>query len=188
MTRLRLLVVVCAGLTGGAVAEGCLGPDDTGVVCGVGELECGGECFLAARDPRNCGACGVVCTDGRVCQDGVCRDRCYDGLMDCGGGCTDLSTDDDHCGACGVACGPLEHCAGGTCAAGCDAGEVVCSGACTDLQTDSDNCGRCGVVCEWPMECYDGECSTADSSTSRWDRSAGYNDYPSYDGPGPGTF
>jgi hypothetical protein len=190
MTGLRLLVVACLGLSVGVVAAGgCLGPTEEGVACSAGEQECDGECFVLSHDPRHCGACGVVCYDGRVCQDGVCRDRCWGGEVDCGGGCTALTDDDDHCGACGTACGPLDHCAGGTCVSGCDAGELVCSGACTDVELDVDNCGGCGNACEWPLQCNGGLCTSGGSDSGRRsDHYSGHSDYSRYEGGGPSTF
>jgi hypothetical protein len=40
--------------------------------CAGGENLCGNRCVDLATDPRNCGACGVHCSEGTTCQAGVC--------------------------------------------------------------------------------------------------------------------
>ena len=40
--------------------------------CNAPKTLCGGRCVNTAIAPRNCGACGVVCTGGQVCRAGAC--------------------------------------------------------------------------------------------------------------------
>ena len=115
-------------------------------------------------DSHNCGACGVVCAAGQICQQGACAADSYApplvcdaGLTDCGGTCVDLTSDNNNCGACGAACGEGMYCnsfsecdpsgGGGTTTTACAPGLTECDGACVDLQNDPNNCGACGTVC-----------------------------------------
>jgi stigma-specific protein Stig1 len=76
----------------------------------TGELPgcCSGACVDLASDPRNCGACGMICpigtcargqcacgpnfpcTGGQVCAVGTCVTTCPSGQTDCNGLCADL--------------------------------------------------------------------------------------------------
>lgn len=40
--------------------------------CTKGRTKCGKQCFNLSADSANCGACGVVCTGGKVCSGGTC--------------------------------------------------------------------------------------------------------------------
>ncbi len=104
--------------------------DDAGVVevegCDLGELSCDGACVRPDSDPRNCGACGVVCGEGEVCAGGACGGGCGAPRTTCGDRCVDLLRDPDHCGACGVEC-DSGVCAGGVCSSPV-AGHVVLVG------------------------------------------------------------
>lgn len=104
-----LAVLWCAG------CEGAMAGDPS---CAGDEFICGSECVHLARDPGNCGACGVTCGFGELCRDGTCQRDCAAGLVACGGECRDLRSDGENCGACGVDCGPDAYCAGATCVEG----------------------------------------------------------------------
>jgi hypothetical protein len=40
--------------------------------CPFGTIRCGEDCIDPARDPLNCGECGVACGEGEVCSAGRC--------------------------------------------------------------------------------------------------------------------
>lgn len=40
--------------------------------CKNGTSKCGKNCLNLKTDSANCGACGVVCTGSRICNNGVC--------------------------------------------------------------------------------------------------------------------
>lgn len=48
-----------------------------------GESCCADKCVNKNGDPRNCGSCGNVCSDGQKCVNGVCSDDCPSGLKRC---------------------------------------------------------------------------------------------------------
>ena len=135
-----------------------------------GILDDGCEVELTA-DPRNCGGCGIECSAGDRCIEGICG--CPSGMKDCGGTCVDTRTSDDNCNACGNvcqtppdACDPLPPntkygCLDGECGklkcAGlfgdCD-GEIGCgSNGCETYMLSPDNCGSCGYKCAPDEEC-----------------------------------
>ncbi len=106
----------------GACANSCASAD------GGVEALCtpdGGAPYCASTDSdnQNCGACGVVCPGGTLCDKGACTNSCpsEDGgtltLCNADGGvpyCTDTSSDPNNCGACGASCGTAA-CVGGAC-------------------------------------------------------------------------
>jgi hypothetical protein len=114
-------------------------------MCPTGQTFCGttpiGNCVNITTDIRNCGNCGVVCTDmmgpfsQAVCNHGVCSRTCQNGRADCNGNSDDeceVNTDSDpnNCGACGRSCDVElgQACVGGQCVVEpCDqdAGEVT---------------------------------------------------------------
>jgi hypothetical protein len=75
--------------------------DDRGKHCKV-RNRCQGLCqtddwFMTQNN--NCGRCGTVCTNGKVCWDGKCN--CGEDKKWCNSECKDLSRDRDNCGSCG---------------------------------------------------------------------------------------
>jgi hypothetical protein len=109
-------------------------------------------------DPKNCGACGVVCGASQSCQGGVCTD-CPAGQSVCRGICVDLQTDPVNCGACGTGC-LSAVCQGGACATCEDLGTADCGTYCADLLNDVGNCGTCGNFCASGV-CSVGQCVDA---------------------------
>ncbi len=130
--------------------------------CGqAGVLECNGSCVPS--DNSNCGACGVMCAPGLMCNGVQCV--CQPPLQDCGMGCTDVQANSQNCGACGVSCGPGLVCSQGGCATGCAPGLVECNGGCINpMGSDALNCGACGNACAAGQACMNGTCSCASGS------------------------
>lgn len=152
---------------------------------GLGADGCEAE---ITTDPKQCGACGVLCApvpNAVVgCLNGVCTiAHCAAGFADCNGnatdGCeTDTSTDLLNCGNCRNACpslfGGTVGCQGGTCVVtACGAGFASCGNgtpisACeTNTHTDVYNCGGCGTRCPATVgantarACVMGTCTSA---------------------------
>jgi hypothetical protein len=148
---------------------------ETGIVCRNGTVRCGQGCVDTLADQRNCGACGVACQNGQICQSnedpegarGVCV--CQPGAKDCNGQCVVLATDPNNCGVCGKACATDELCElqpsdGGPlsskCVKDCTVGtQVRCGSSCVNLQTDALHCGACGAACSNSQTCHAGKCS-----------------------------
>src|ERR1041384_2553122 len=94
-------------------SEQCL-TDGLGVTkcqafCAAGQTACaqttgGFICQNLSNDRSNCGTCGNVCPQGKVCSPpsagaaGQCTTECAPGLTNCTGNCLDLQTDDASCG------------------------------------------------------------------------------------------
>ncbi len=81
-------------------------------------------CANTTSDNANCGACGVTCGSGQVCQNGACSNGCAasDGGVQSlcvpdGGSpyCANTVNDSANCGSCGNACGTGKTCVGGAC-------------------------------------------------------------------------
>lgn len=51
--------------TGG---QTCIG----GLCCPSAETNCSGTCVALSSDPNHCGACGVACSVGAMCDHGIC--------------------------------------------------------------------------------------------------------------------
>ena len=153
-----------------------------GLACDPGRLDCDSNtatgCEVdSARDPLNCGACGVVCPPREhasgVCRQGSCALLCEGRFLDCNGeardGCeVDGSLDSRNCGNCGEVCTPSPHanvaCVAGSCLftscvapyLSCGSGPVAnCD---TNGMTDHDHCGSCGVTCRTSERCEGGKC------------------------------
>lgn len=95
---------------------------DAGPTCTPAQTLCAGTCVDTSNDNANCGACGVACTDGKVCTGGgdagapSCQPVCTAPQQNCGGTCQNTQTSNAHCGACNAACGATEACGAGVCA------------------------------------------------------------------------
>lgn len=72
-----------------------------GPVCPVDQVPCGQLCKSVATDPENCGGCGIPCSPGRSCQDGVCQ--CLSGIA-CNGVCLASEANDGATGDDGGTC------------------------------------------------------------------------------------
>ena len=151
---LSLLVVSGCGSSRPVSLDGAT----DGLVCTPGvwgekRVDCNGTCVDTEFDPKNCGACGVVCpTPAGFCARGKCLDcLCQLTHHCCSGSCVDTHSDNDNCGACGNKC---DTSAGFTCT-GELAGKCTCvgdnmtdcGGVCVDTNTDPKNCGSCGTQC-----------------------------------------
>jgi hypothetical protein len=145
--------------------------------CTMPQVSCanpggGSYCADPSKDPMNCGACGRMCGNGTVCNNGVCgAPTCGAPTTACsnGGGayCADLAHDASNCGACGTVCPQNAICSGGVCqgGGGTYAGLAACQAGgaplCTNLLSDPSNCGACGSVCPLNESCYGGVCGMA---------------------------
>jgi len=147
---LTLLLVLFAACSGSS--------DDPfpSATCSPGQESCDGECVDLLFDRSHCGACGVACDVGEICDLGACVTRCAEGTLRCGDVCVDVGSDAANCGGCGNACADGQVCVDGTC--GCPAGREWCDGACVELGTDEAHCGACGNACAEGELCVDGHC------------------------------
>jgi uncharacterized repeat protein (TIGR01451 family)/MYXO-CTERM domain-containing protein len=177
--------VVCepSNATGECVAGSCAVGD-----CDAGYTDCneliadGCEYDEAnlATDPKNCGACGEVCSDVEACIAGTCEpSACAAGWAECDGAVlgdceTNLLTDPENCGGCSLDCAPANgsaSCESGTCTIGsCDSGFSDCNGLSSDgceyddsgFDADMNNCGGCGQACSannGSVSCESGACT-----------------------------
>jgi hypothetical protein len=128
--------------------------------CNKGFRRCGKHCRNLLTDEKNCGSCGHICPEGKVCKNGKCTSLCASGYTYCDGVCTNLQVDADNCGACGTVCDDGYSCVNGACYLDCPTGETDCSGVCVNLQTDENNCGSCGHACQVGEVCDPGVCTT----------------------------
>jgi hypothetical protein len=151
--------------------------------CDPPMLKCTAEggftyCTDPARDPGNCGGCGIVCGQGTYCDAARCVEgpppmSCPPSMLTCQAPdgppyCADPLRDPGNCGACGRVCPPNTYCGEGQCLEGpppppaCEPPFATCmSGGgtyCADLQRDRYNCGTCNTVCPPNMYCGQGQC------------------------------
>ena len=145
-----------------------------GETCKSPQQVCEGACVDPRFDPKNCGACGNACTDGKVCFEGICEVSCPAGSEKCalegaGGGaalsvCANVAVDRNHCGACGTKCPAAEVCTESACALECAGGATKCDAkdgpVCVDTMVDALNCGGCAAACEPGFACVSGACKT----------------------------
>lgn len=130
---------------------------DGGVaMCAPERTACGSACVDVSTDPRNCGACGVACAAGQVCDLGRCVMACEGTRNACDGSCVNLATNAAHCGACRRACRNDQRCIAGACQ--CPVGLVDCGGFCSDTRSDTNHCGACGNACPRPRVCATSVC------------------------------
>ncbi|MEM1414757.1 MAG: MXAN_6577-like cysteine-rich protein, partial [Myxococcota bacterium] len=127
--------------------------------CPTGFESCDGLCTNTNANRLNCGACGVSCGAGEICNAGVCETSCPDGQEACDGSCVISLSDVANCGGCGNACADGEVCMAGSCSAQCAIGFANCGGSCRDLDNDSTNCGGCGASCGVGARCVEGTCT-----------------------------
>lgn len=128
-----------------------------------------------AKDPKNCGGCGIECAPDQECRnDGYgpqCLDKCSkSGLTQCNSGCKDLLSDQGNCGACNNACpnpraNQVKGCKKGVCVLDCVPGFADCNGdpadGCeVDLTRHPAHCGACGNECDFGagQPCIEGRC------------------------------
>lgn len=133
---------------------------DTGPSCPSARTLCSPGCMDLSSDPRNCGACGRVCSlPGAVptCSLSRCDiGTCLPGYANCDGvsstGCEiDLRQDPQNCGACGNHCqaptGGTVTCTAGMCMPDCGPGNALVGTRCVPQVScpDSEAPG-CGIV------------------------------------------
>jgi hypothetical protein len=115
-------------LNGSCVGGSCLCADPSLWDDCDGIRSNGCETWLRGDDSLNCGQCGNECGATAICQDGICTERCLNGVL-CGDLCVDTSRDPENCGGCGNDCASNQVCFDGI----CQACQYVC-GVC--LQQD----------------------------------------------------
>jgi hypothetical protein len=151
------------------------------VTCNAGWGNCDGnsangcEADLSTSN-SNCGACGLVCDNGRTCKQGTCTQTtpvCVGNYADCDGlaanGCEmDIGLSVDNCGACGNKCSlpnATPACSNRACTISiCNSGFGNCDNNATNgcevnLSTDPNNCGSCNRICGANQQCTAGQCT-----------------------------
>src|SRR5690349_16497994 len=84
-TSSRVAPLLALGLASLVAFAGCAAesaPPDDPAACAL--TTCGTACTNVQTDPANCGACGVSCGAGLVCNLGACSSSCAAGLAACG--------------------------------------------------------------------------------------------------------
>jgi hypothetical protein len=132
--------------------------------CTASQMMCNDSCRNITHDPRNCGGCGVRCSDDEYCSDSMCV--CRPGLVPEMGGnnCVDTNSDPDACGPSQESCGGRDdRCEDGSCTNKCSGGRTDCDHACVDTDSDPLNCGACGADCHENEICVNGSCRDFDA-------------------------
>jgi hypothetical protein len=157
----KLIGASSACVPGCADDSRCTAASDGGAAFGKC---CNGQCVDTARDPQNCGGCGMACNGGHAgstCQAGACvPTKCFAGWGDCNmdpkDGCeTNLHVDANNCTACGMKCSipnATAGCSDGCYLQACNFGFDDCNGdmkdGCeTNVTSDVKNCGACSMAC-----------------------------------------
>ncbi len=110
-TAQRNQCIVACRACNGNTSRLC-GSCGTYACCATSAACCNGTCTSVNSDPRNCGACGNVCSASTpVCIQGTCG-NCGPGSTNCGGVCTDMVFDNANCGGCGIVCADGYSCQG----------------------------------------------------------------------------
>ncbi len=130
-----------------------------GVRCEDGTVACGDECARLASSAEHCGACGVACGSGAICDQGQCKpaaEGCSQQLLLCGSDCVDPESDGAHCGQCEQRCPSDAQCDEGSCV--CPGALTACGDDCADTSSDEQHCGACGASCADTQSCEAGSC------------------------------
>ena len=139
--------------TGGNGSAGTTGAGGS-TSCAAAQTVCGSQCVDTTSDSNNCGACGLPCNGGRICQNSQCQ--CQAGLLDCNGSC--VASDATHCGGCSTVCQTNQVCSNSSCGSSCTGTQVLCGTACVDTTASATNCGSCGHACGSNQQCTNGAC------------------------------
>ena len=141
--------------------------------------------FNFNTDNNNCGGCGIVCSGGNSCCNGVCRNYSTDSAncgscgnncsnsfgsngICCSGGCKNKATDNNNCGSCGNVCTGGRFCSNGSCV--CPSGQSDCGGAgCRNLQNDASYCGSCSTSCVSQFGASAGMCCSGSCKNKQTD-------------------
>lgn len=132
--------------------------------CDTGESTCDDTCVDTQSDAANCGDCGVACSSGEVCSEGVCGAatiECAGTDTVCGDTCVNINTDGAHCGGCNNACLAGQTCDAGECSGGEECSgddEQICGEECVNISNDGANCGGCNNECLGGATCSTGAC------------------------------
>ena len=73
LAPLGLLLFSCAVYDRSLLGDG--GTSGEGGACSGAKMQCGKTCVDTATDPKNCGACGHDCVEGK-CVNGACQQQC----------------------------------------------------------------------------------------------------------------
>ncbi len=85
------------------------------IVCPQGLRLCGTACVDIARDKTNCGRCGNVCSNDRMCKNKNCVACAAPDSKLCNGVCVDIRHDRHNCGDCNNQCPSGKICARRSC-------------------------------------------------------------------------